>query len=39
MNVIEKNKGKPQGVIVGIVMSKVRGKASAKDVIELVKND
>jgi len=38
-DVIEKNKGKPQGAIVGIVMSKVRGKASAKDVIRLVKEN
>ncbi len=38
-DVIDKNKGKPQGAIVGIVMSKVRGKASAKDVIELVEEN
>ncbi len=35
--VIEKNKDKPVGKIIGIVMSKVRGRIKSKDVIEMVK--
>ena len=35
-DIIKKNKGKDKKLIIGIVMSKVRGKASAKDVIELI---
>ena len=37
--VIEENKGKPVGKIIGIVMSKVRGRAKAEDVVKLVKEN
>lgn len=35
-DIIKKNKGKDKKIIIGIVMNKVRGKALAKDVIELI---
>jgi Glu-tRNA(Gln) amidotransferase subunit E-like FAD-binding protein len=37
--VIEKNKGQPVNRIIGIVMSKVRGKAKSEDVVEIVKKE
>jgi len=37
--IIEKNKGQPVNKIIGIVMSKVRGKARSKDVVETVKKE
>ena len=37
--VIQKNKGKPEGKIVGLVMSRVRGRVKSKDVIETVKRE
>jgi len=35
--VIRKNKGKPTGKIIGIVMSRVRGRVRSEDVVRLVK--
>lgn len=37
--VIEKNRDKPVGKIIGIVMSKVRGKVKSEDVVKLVKKN
>lgn len=38
-DVIKKNKGKPTGKIIGLVMSRVRGKAESQDVVEIVKKE
>jgi len=38
-DVVEKNKDQPINKIIGIVMSRVRGKAKSKDVVKMVRNE
>jgi Glu-tRNA(Gln) amidotransferase subunit E-like FAD-binding protein len=37
--VIQKNKGKPEGKIIGLVMSRVRGRVKSEDVVRIVKRE
>ena len=37
--IIEKNKGKPEGKIIGLVMSRVRGRVKSEDVVKIVKRE
>jgi len=36
-DVIKKNKGKPEGKIIGLIMSRVRGRAKSENVVRIVK--